>query len=141
MVSKSRTPVSSSCPRRPAPRPAPLTSPGGRGAINLRKFVVGCDNSGAVAVGGSAASERQGLYLRRRSSFVQEAHERKEIKVVQVSSDENKADILTKVLPVKQFKKLRNVLMNLATSVKQVAAHVHEFVIKLRDSLAGVFHT
>ena len=81
------------------------------------------------------------MYLRRRSSFVQEAHERKEIKVVQVSSDENKADILTKVLPVKQFKKLRNVLMNLATSVKQVAAHVHEFVIKLRDSLAGVFHT
>ena len=32
MVSKSRTPVSSSYPRRPAPRPAPLTSPGGRGA-------------------------------------------------------------------------------------------------------------
>ena len=47
---------------------------------------------------------------------------------------DNKADILTKVLGVKMFCRLRDALMNVSESVKFVAAHVVSKIVKLRAS-------
>ena len=49
-------------------------------------------------------------------------------------SNDNKADILTKVLGVKMFRRLRDMLMNVSESVKFVSAHVASKIIKLRAS-------
>ena len=82
----------------------------------------------------SAASDKQNFYMRRRVSFTVEAQERGEVKVEYVPSNDNKADILTKVLGVKMFCRLRDALMNVSESVKFVAAHVVSKIVKLRAS-------
>ena len=88
---------------------------------------MGCDNSGSVKIAASQLSDKEGLYIKRRKVFIQEAVERGEVEVVQIPSTDNKADILTKILPAKLYRRLRDALLNVSVSaqhISQTAAHV-----------------
>ena len=91
------------------------------GHPQLRPSRIECDNSGSVKIAASKLSDKEGLYLKRRKKFIQEAVERGEADVVQIPSEDNKADILTKVLSTKVYRRLRDILLNVKTSADHIA--------------------
>ena len=91
------------------------------GLPQLRPSPVECDNSGSVKIAASKQSDKEGLYLKRRKIFIQEAVTSQEVEVVQIPSEDNKADILTKILNSKQYKRLRDKLMNISAAADNIA--------------------
>ena len=102
------------------------------GHPQIRASTIKCDNSGSVKTAASKLSDREGLYIKRRKSFIQEAVASGEIEVVQIPSEDNKADILTKVLGTKLYKRLRDVLLNVQNAAAHIAtqaAHTLQWVL------------
>ena len=102
------------------------------GHQQIRASTIKCDNSGSVKTAASKLSDREGLYIKRRKSFIQEAVASGEIEVVQIPSEDNKADILTKVLGTKLYKRLRYVLLNVQNAAAHIAtqaAHTLQWVL------------
>ena len=82
-----------------------------------------CDNKGSVATANAAVSDKNGLYLRRRQSFIQEAKDEGEISVEHVPGESNRADVLTKPLGSAAYGKARDVLQNVRRCAKNISAH------------------
>ena len=80
-----------------------------------------CDNMGVVLKANSNLSDKRSPYMKRRTSFVQEAQISGEIDVVHIPGEENRANILTKALAYKIFAKHRDKIMN----VGRMALSVH----------------
>ena len=79
-----------------------------------------------VKIAASKLSDKEGLYIKRRKVFIQEAVEREEVEIIQIPSADNKADILTKILGAKPYRRLRDLLLNvtsIASNVASAAAH------------------
>ena len=68
------------------------------------------DNSGAVSIAKYWNFTKKSKYIEVYYHFVNENYEKGLIDVVEVSSDKNVADILTKALGRVRFKKLRSLL-------------------------------
>ena len=83
-----------------------------------------CDNDGTVLQSANVKSDKRSLYMKRRKSFVQEAQLAGETELTGISSANNRADILTKALDPKLFKRMRGWLMAVERSVRGVHAHV-----------------
>ena len=62
--------------------------------------------------------------MARRIRFVQDATRRKEAVPYHVPSELNRADILTKVLSTRLFKRMRHLILNIRSSAPHVAAYV-----------------
>eukprot|EP00966_Prymnesium_polylepis_P080510 1865468-Prymnesium_polylepis.3 len=90
---------------------------------------VHCDNSAAVAIAAAAASFKRSLYMHRRVDFIQKASQRKAIRVIKVDTADNKADVLTKVLPPRQFAKIRDKMQNVKHGVR-VATHARARTVR-----------
>ena len=88
---------------------------------------------GSVKIAASQLSDKEGLYIKRRKVFIQEAVERGEIEVVQIPTADNRADILTKILPVRQYRRLRDALLNVAAA----AENIHSVAVHALRSLLG----
>ena len=71
-----------------------------------------CDNSAVCAMAGNEGSFKRSLYLARRVRFLQQLGRRGVIKVRKIGTDDNIADLLTKVLAIKRFKVLRHRMLN-----------------------------
>ena len=62
--------------------------------------------------------------MRKRTTFVQHATEFEAVTVVKISTELNRADVLTKVLSPKVFAKMRDLILN----VRRAAANIHSYV-------------
>ena len=71
------------------------------------------DNEGAKATAENPLSSGRSKHIDVRWHFIRELVENKELKVVHVASEWQHADILTKALHVKLFKRHRKALLNL----------------------------
>ena len=71
------------------------------------------DNEGAKAIAENLLSLGRSKHIDVRGHFIPELVEKKELKVVHVASEWQHADILTKALHVKLFKRHRKALPNL----------------------------
>ena len=74
--------------------------------------ILDCDNAAVCAVAGNEGSFKRSLYLARRVKFLQHLGRRGVVKVRKIGTDDNVADILTKILTVKKFKSLRHKMLN-----------------------------
>ena len=74
----------------------------------------------------AAASDKRSLYIKRRITFVQEAQalDLEECSVQHIPSEQNRADILTKVLKMPLFGAMRAMLHNLTASVMDLVARL-----------------
>ena len=81
----------------------------------LETFGEGAHLSAAVvAIASSQSSFKRSLYLARRAVFLQQLTRRGKMKVIKVDTENNVADVLTKVLSVKVFARHRHRLLNLS---------------------------
>ena len=87
---------------------------------------INCDNSGSVRKAASAGSDKRSPYLKRRVKFIEEAQAKGATRVAHIPTEYNLADILTKSLPAKLYKKFRDAIMN----VRVVAQHLHSMIVK-----------
>ena len=62
--------------------------------------------------------------MKRRIKFVEQSQKANEIRVTTIQSENNRADILTKILSVATFKRLRDVIFN----VRNAAVRLHQLV-------------
>ena len=83
-----------------------------------------CDNAASVLKAASGKSDKRSLYMRKRTTFVQHATEFEAVTVVKISTELNRADVLTKVLSPKVFAKMRDLILN----VRRAAANIHSYV-------------
>ena len=81
-----------------------------------------CDASSVIAITTSRASFRRSLYLARRATFLQTLGRDERVGVEKVDGEHNRADILTKMVSVKAFARLRHYILNVRQRM-QVAAH------------------
>lgn len=72
-----------------------------------------CDNAAVVAIAASGSAFKRSLYMARRARFLQEMQRRRRSRVAKVASEDNVADVLTKVFSTKSFKRARHKLLNL----------------------------
>ena len=94
------------------------------GYPQLAPSVLRCYNSGTVSKAAAAASDKRSLYMKRRITFVQEAQALEECSVQHIRSEQNRADILTKVLKMPLFGAMRAMLHNLTASVMDLVARL-----------------
>ena len=78
---------------------------------------LGSDNQGAVDLAYNPEHHQRTKHIERRHFFIREAVERLEIRVPFVRTADNLADFFTKPLPSKQFFALRDIIMNVPSSV------------------------
>ena len=62
--------------------------------------------------------------MRKRTTFVKYAQFNAEVALLKVRTDDNRADILTKILQATHYARLRDMILN----VKNIAANIHAFV-------------
>jgi hypothetical protein len=93
------------------------------GHAQTRPGLVKSDSSGVIRRALGTTSERTSMYLRRRITFIQQACSPGAglATVMHVRSENNRADILTKMLAAKLYKKMRDAVLN----VRQMASRVH----------------
>ena len=77
-----------------------------------------------VERGANGTVGEKSTYLKKRITFIREARLAEEIEVSHIRGDSNRADILTKGLGAKLYKKMRDAVLN----VRQMALRVHERV-------------
>ena len=80
---------------------------------NVYKITLKEDNEGTEAMVENPLSLGRSKHIDVRWHFIRELVEKKELKVVHVASEWQHADILTKALHVKLFKRHRKALLNL----------------------------
>ena len=80
---------------------------------NVYEITLMEDNEGAKAMAENPLSSGRSKHIDVRCHFIRELVEKKELKVVHVASEWQHADILTKALHVKLFKRHRKALLNL----------------------------
>ena len=83
-----------------------------------------CDNFGTCRKSASDASDKRSLYMKKRVKFVADAQEVGEVKVTKIQSEDNRADILTKVLSGAIFVKMRDLIYN----IRRAAVRLHAIV-------------
>jgi hypothetical protein len=59
------------------------------------------DNSGALFKATQGKADKKGMYMRKRVKFLQEAERWGEAAITKIRTDDNRADILTKMLSTK----------------------------------------
>ena len=79
---------------------------------NVYEITLMEDNEGAKAMAENTLSSGRRKHIDVRWHFIRELVEKKELKVVHVASEWQHADILTKALRVKLFKRHRKALLN-----------------------------
>ena len=87
------------------------------GVPQLEPSQVFSDSSSAVRTSGSAQSDKQSLYMKRRIRFVQWATQDEKVDVQHVSGEANHADTLTKHQSNRLFNMTEPVLMRRADAV------------------------
>ena len=85
-------------------------------------MAIGTDNAGAFLQGNAAGSFKRSLYMARRVRFVQEATDSRQARVYKVRAEDNEADILTKILTPRLFKRFRHAIQNVREIAAQMAA-------------------
>ena len=80
---------------------------------NVYEITLMEDNEGVKTMTENPLSSGGSKHIDLRWHFIRELVEKKELKVVHVASEWQHADILTKALHVKQFKRYRKALSNL----------------------------
>ena len=80
---------------------------------NVYEIILMEDNDGAKAMAENPLSSGRSKHVDVRLHFIREVVEKKELKVVHVASEWRHADILTKALHEKLFKRHRKALLNL----------------------------
>ena len=80
---------------------------------NVYEITLMEDNEGAKAMAENPLSSGRSKHIGVRWHFIRELVEKKELKVVHVASEWHHADILTKALHVKLFKRHRKAILNL----------------------------
>ena len=80
---------------------------------NVYEITLMEDNEGGKAMAENSLSSGRSKHIDVRWHFIRELVESKELKVVHVASEWQHADILTKALHVKLFKRHRRALLNL----------------------------
>ena len=80
-----------------------------------------CDNAGGVFKATAGKSDKRSMYMRRRVKFVQEAEKLGLTITIKVRTEDNRADILTKMLSSKTYARMRDKIMNVAN----VAVNIH----------------
>ena len=80
---------------------------------NVYEITLVKDNEGAKAMAGNLLSSGRSKHMDVRWHFIRELIEKKELKVVHVASEWQHADILTKALHVKLFKRHHKASLNL----------------------------
>ena len=80
---------------------------------NVYKITLMEDNEGTKAMAKNPLSSGRSKHIDVRWHFIRELVEKKELKVVNVASEWQHADILTKALHVKLFKRHRKALLNM----------------------------
>ena len=83
-----------------------------------------CDSAGTILKTSSGKSDKRSLYMRKRTTFVKYAQYHEDVALLKVCTEDNCADILTKVLQATPYARLRDVILN----VKNIAANIHSFV-------------
>ena len=83
-----------------------------------------CDSSGSVFKATAGKTNKKGMYMQKRIKFMQDAERWGETLVTKIRTDDNRADILTKMLSTKLYKKMRDKILN----VKAAAVNIHAFV-------------
>ena len=91
------------------------------GFPQLQPSPINCDNTGWVRKAASTGSYKRSPYLK----FIEEAQARSHPRG-HIPTEWNLADILTKSLPAKLFKKFRDAIMN----VRVVAHYLHSMIVK-----------
>ena len=71
-----------------------------------------CDASTVVAIAGDRDSFKTSLYLARRATFMQWLGRDGKVRCKKIDGENNRADVLTKVLTTKVFEKLRHFILN-----------------------------
>ena len=87
-----------------------------------------CDNAGGVFKATAGKSDKRSMYMRRRVKFVQEAEKLGLTITIKVRTEDNRADILTKMLSSKTYASMRDKIMNVAN----VAVNIH-IIIKYQS--------
>eukprot|EP00966_Prymnesium_polylepis_P227788 5271293-Prymnesium_polylepis.1 len=87
------------------------------GFPQLEPSVLKCDNSGTVAKAASAASDKRSLYMKRAGGA-----DPRGVLGAAIPSEQNRADILTKVLKMPLFGAMRAMLHNLRVRVMNLIA-------------------
>ena len=82
------------------------------------------DNSGALFKATQGKADKKGMYMRKRVKFLQEAERWGVAAITKIRTDDNRADILTKMLSTKLYKKMRDKILN----VKAAALNIHAIV-------------
>ena len=80
---------------------------------NMYEITLMENNEGAKAMAENPLSSGRSKHINVRWHFIRKLVETKELKVLHVASEWQHADILTKALPVKLFKRHRKALLNL----------------------------
>jgi hypothetical protein len=83
-----------------------------------------CDSSGSVFKATAGKTNKKKMYMQKRIKFMQDAERWGETIITKIRTDDNRADILTKMLSTKLYKKMRDNILN----VKAVAVNIHAFV-------------
>ena len=94
------------------------------GCPQKRASPVYCDSAGTILKTSSGKSDKRSLYMRKRTTFVKYAQFNAEVALLKVRTDDNRADILTKILQATHYARLRDMILN----VKNIAANIHAFV-------------
>lgn len=81
------------------------------GIINQTTIDVYCDNTSAISLASNQKCAKRTKHLRARFAFLQEQVQNKVIKISHVKSNLQLADMLTKSIPIKNFKEARDKLM------------------------------
>jgi hypothetical protein len=82
------------------------------------------NNSGALYKATQGKADKKRMYMRKRVKFLQEAERWGEAAITKIRTDDNRADILTKMLSTKLYKKMRDTILN----VKAAALNIHAIV-------------
>ena len=96
------------------------------GVPQLKEAVIRTDSSTTVNTAESVESDKQSLFMKRRIHFIRVMQEEGYVKVEYISNVNNHADLMTKVLAHKEFKKFMHVIMRLNDSVPMIHATVHK---------------
>ena len=81
------------------------------GHAQLEPSWIQCDNAGAVLKTSAAKSNKRNLYMRRRTTYVQEATTEGDIRMASIDTKDNRADILTKMIgTIAHFVQLRGMI-------------------------------
>ena len=84
-----------------------------------RASILGCDNDATVKVAFSAASVKRDLHTLHKTAFIQETQADGEILPTKVRSEDNRSNILSKIIREPMvFKRERDVLLNVKNHVR-----------------------